>query len=180
MKKKAGYYKICSRVRENCFYDLDKFSNLIVRSDVDDFLHICSAERLHLDIFLNKPAYFQYPDYDFINGKCCHFEVFSFARDLFGAFSAVFVRMYLNYTINHFSDLISQLSLADERKLFKKFFWFALNLLHEFLDIDYLFFYEFFNVFEEVYFSQCYVVSSKKTKFGSYGPPTCSLEVIMF
>ena len=49
MKKKAGYYKICSRVRENCFYDLDKFSNLIVRSDVDDFLHICSAERLSLD-----------------------------------------------------------------------------------------------------------------------------------
>ena len=89
-----------------------------MRSDVDDFLHICSAERLHLDIFLNKPAYFQYPDYDFINGKCCQFEVFSFARDLFGAFSAVFVRMYLNYTINHFSDLISQLSLADERKLF--------------------------------------------------------------
>ena len=34
------------------------------------------------------------------------------------AFSAVFVRMYLNCTIDHFSDLISQLSLADERKLF--------------------------------------------------------------
>ena len=35
-EKKAGYYKFCSRVRENCFYDLDKFSNLIVRSDVDN------------------------------------------------------------------------------------------------------------------------------------------------
>ena len=80
-KKKAGYCKFCSRVRENCFYDLDKFSNLIVRSDVDDFLPICSAERLHLDIFLNRSAYFQYPDYDFINGKCCGLEVFSFGRD---------------------------------------------------------------------------------------------------
>ena len=96
------------------------------------------------------------------------------------AFSAVFVRMYLNCTIDHFSDLISQLSLADERKLFLKKFWFPLNLLHEFFDINYLFFHEFFNVFDEVNFSQCYVVSSNKPKFGSYGPPICSLEVIMF
>ena len=153
---------------------------MIVWSDVDDFLHICRAERLHLDIFLNRPAYFQYTDYDLINGKCCHLEVFSFARDLFAAFSAVFVRMYLNYTIDHFSDLVSQFSLADEHKLFKKFFWFALNLLHEFFDINYLFFYEFFNVFDEVNFSQFYDVSSNKPKFGPYGPPTCSLEVIMF
>ena len=114
MKKKAGYYKICSRVRENCFYDLDKFSNLIVPSDVDDFLNICSAERLRL----NRLAYFQYPNYDLINGKCYHLEVFSFARDLFATFSAVFVRMYLSYTIDHFSDLTSHLSLGDERKLF--------------------------------------------------------------
>ena len=96
------------------------------------------------------------------------------------AFSAVFVRMYLNCTIDHFSDLISQLSLADERKLFLKKFWFPLNLLHEFFDINYLFFHEFFNVFDEVNFSQCYVVSSNKPKFGSYGPPICSLEVIKF
>ena len=113
-EKKAGYYKFCSRVRENCFYDLDKFSNLIVPSEVDDFLNICSAERLRL----NRLAYFQYPNYDLINGKCCHLEVFSFARDLFAAFSAVFVRMYLSYTIDHFSDLTSHLSLGDERKLF--------------------------------------------------------------
>ena len=93
-----------------------------MRSDVDDFLHICSAERLHLDIFLNRRAYFQYPDYDLINGKCCHLEVFSFAQDMFAAFSAVFVRLYLNYTIDHFSDLRSQLSLADESKLFLKLF----------------------------------------------------------
>ena len=111
-----------------------------MQSDVDNFLHICSAEQLHLDIFWNSSAYLQYLDYDLINGKCCHLEVFSFSRDFFAAFSAVFVRMYLNYPIDHFSDLISQLSLADERKLFKKFFWFALNLLHEFLDIDYFFF----------------------------------------
>ena len=129
---------------------------------------------------MNRPAYFQYPDYDLINGTCFHLEVFNFARDMSAAFSAVFVRMCLNYTIDHFSDLISQLSLADERKLFKNFFWFALNLLHEFFDINYLFFYESFNLFDEVSFSQCYVVSSNKTKFGPYGPPACSLKVIMF
>ena len=99
---------------------------------------------------------------------------------MFAAVSAVFVRMYLNQTIDHFSDLISQLSLANEQKLFKKMFWFALYLLHEFVDINYLFFYEFFNAFDEVNFSQCYVVSSNKPKFGPYGTSTCSLEVIMF
>ena len=26
-EKKLGYFKVCSRVRENCFYDHNKFSN---------------------------------------------------------------------------------------------------------------------------------------------------------
>ena len=122
MKKKHGYCKVCSRVRGNCFYEHNKFSNLMVHSDVDDYLHISSTDRADLDIFLNRLAYFQYPDYEILNGKCCHLEVFSYARDLFTAFSAVLVRMYLNYMIEHFLDLISQLSLSDERKIIRKCF----------------------------------------------------------
>ena len=94
----------------------------MVHSDVDDYLHISSTDRADLDVFLNTPAYFQYPDYELLNGKCCHLEVFSYARDLFAAFSAVLVRMYLNYMIEHFPDLISQLSLSDEGKIIRKFF----------------------------------------------------------
>ena len=105
-----------------------------------EYLHIISSDRLDLDVFLNRPAYFQYLDYELLNGKCCHLEVFSYAQDLFAAFCAVLVGMYLNYTIEHFSDLISQVSLSDEGKIIRKIFWFALDLLHKFFDIDYMFF----------------------------------------
>ena len=42
-EKKYGYCKICSRVRENCFYDYNKFKNLIVTSDTE-YLHINSLD----------------------------------------------------------------------------------------------------------------------------------------
>ena len=71
LKKKYGYCKVCSSVRENCFYDLSKFSNLIVRSDLDDNLHITSSDRVDLDVFVNCLSYFEYLDYELVNGKCC-------------------------------------------------------------------------------------------------------------
>ena len=153
---------------------------MIIRSDTDDYLHITSSDRLDLDVFLNRPAYFQYPDYELLNGKCCHLEVLSYARDLFAAFCAALVRMYLNYTIDQFSDLISQVSLSDRGKIIRKIFWFALDLLHKFFDINYLFFYEFFDMFDEVNSSQCFVVCANKPKLGPYNGPKCSLEITMF
>ena len=41
-EKKQDYCKVYSRVRENCYYDHNKFSNLIVYSDVDYYFHISS------------------------------------------------------------------------------------------------------------------------------------------
>ena len=52
-------------------------------------------------------------------------------------------------------------------------FCFALDLLHKFFDINYLFFYEFFDVFDKVNSSQCYVVCSNKPKFGPNDGPKC-------
>ena len=149
MKKKHGYCKICSRVRDNTFYDCNKFPNLIVRSD-GDYLNISSSDRVDLDVFLCRPHYFQYPDYELLNGKCSHLEVFSFARDLFATFSSVLVRMYLNYTVQHFSDLISQISLSNEGKTIRRIFWF-----------NYMFFYEFFDLFDKVNSSKCYLCKFK-------------------
>ena len=115
-EKKYGYCKVCSRVRENCFYDYNKFENLIVTSDTE-YLHITSSERLDLDVFVKGNWHFGIPYFDLINGKCCYLEYFSYARDLFPAFSAILVRMYLNYAIDYFSELISQVSLSDEEKI---------------------------------------------------------------
>ena len=113
MRKKSGYCKMCSRVRENTFYEYNAFLSLNVGSD--DYLNISSSERIDLYVFFNKPAYFRYCFTESI-GKCSDFKVFSFARDLFAAFCSVLVRMYLNITTEYFSDLISQLSLPDEKK----------------------------------------------------------------
>ena len=98
-EKKHGYCKICSRDRDNTYYDYNTFSNLIVHSDGDNYLNISISDRLDLDVFLNRPAYFQYLDYELLNGKCCHLEISSFARDLFAVFCAVLAIMYLNYVI---------------------------------------------------------------------------------
>ena len=87
--------------------------------------------------------------------------------------------MYLNHTAEYFSDLMSQVSLTDEKKI-QKIFSFALQLLHKFFDINYLFFYEFFDLFDQVNASECYVICSGKPKFGPYCGPKHSLEIIMF
>ena len=137
LERKLGYCKVCSRFRENTFYESYAFLNLIVDSTTDDYLNISSSERIDLDVFLNKPAYFPYCHCKSI-GKCSGFEVFSFARDLFAAFCSVLVRMYLNHTTEYFSDLMSQVSLTYEKKIIQKMFSFALQLLHKFFDIVFL------------------------------------------
>ena len=82
-----------------------------------EYLHITSSERLDLDVFVKGNWHFGIPYFDLINGKCCYLEYFSYARDLFPAFCAILVRMYLNYAIDYFSELISQVSLSDEEKI---------------------------------------------------------------
>ena len=129
---------------------------MIVTSDTE-YLHITISEQFDLDVFVKGNWHFGIPYFDLINGKCCYLKYFSYAWDLFAAFSATLVRMYLNYTIDYFSELISQVSLSDEEKIIWKIFWFALDLLRKFFDTNYLFFYEFFDVFDEVNSSYCYL-----------------------
>ena len=87
---------MCSRVRENTFYDYNAFLNL------DDYLDISSSERVDLDVFLNTPAYFRYCFCESPRSYTDH-QVISFAQDLFAVFYSVLVRMYINITIDHFS-----------------------------------------------------------------------------
>ena len=96
--------------------------------------------------------------------KCANFEVFNFARDLFAAFCGVLVRMYLNYTLQYFSEFISNVSLSDEKKTINKIFKYAYNFLSKFFDVNHWFFYEFFDLFDKVNGSDCYVIYDNKTK----------------
>ena len=137
-EKLSGYCKMCLRVRENTFYEYNAFLSLKVSSNTDDYLNISSSERIDLDVFLTRPVYFPYY-FTESSGKCSDFEVISFAQDLFAAFCSVLVGMYLNITAEYFSDLISQLSLSDEKKIFTS----AHQLLYRFFDLNYLFFMSF-------------------------------------
>ena len=47
--------------------------------------------------------------------------------------------MHLDITNEYFSDLISQLSLPDEKKVIRKTFTSAHQLLYRFFDLNYLF-----------------------------------------
>ena len=175
--KKSGYCKMCSRVRENTFYDYNAFLSLKV-SRMGDYLDISSSERVDLDVFLNRPAYFPYCFCESPR-SCTDHQVISFAQDLFAAFCSVLVRMYLNITIDHFSEIMSDLSLADEKKVVKKIFSSASLLLYKFFGLSYFFFYEFFDLFSQVNGSDCFNICSKKSKYGPYCGPKFKLDIIM-
>ena len=47
--------------------------------------------------------------------NCSYFQNFEFARDLFAAFCSVLIRMYLNYTVECFSDFLSRVCLMNKK-----------------------------------------------------------------
>ena len=117
--RKVNYCKICSRVRGNDFYDIDKFSNVTLLS-FPSHLDVQIEERVDFDFFLCKRT-----------SACCslcnrdslaNFEIFNLARHLFAAFWGVLVRMYLNYTLQYFSEFKSNISLSDKKKIIHKMF----------------------------------------------------------
>ena len=140
-EKKFGYCKMCSRVKENTFYDYNAFLSLKV-SRKDNYLDIGSSERVDLDVFLNRPAYFPYCFCESTR-SCTDHQVISFTQDLLVAFCSVLVRMYLNIATNHFSEIMSDLSLADEKKVVRKIFSSASLLLYKFFGLNCLFFMNF-------------------------------------
>ena len=63
-EKIASYCRYCSRVRHNEFFDLDKFQDLIVHpkpNSKDDYSFL-NGKFIDLDVYLNRPAYFGYPN----------------------------------------------------------------------------------------------------------------------
>ena len=90
-------------MKDNNFLNLDKFQDLIVypKSHKDDYLFL-DNKLIDLDVFLNRPAYFDYPSYPLKHKNCRYFTVLSHAQDLLAYFCSIFVRMHLNYAMEHF------------------------------------------------------------------------------
>ena len=175
---KSGYCKMCSRVKENIFYDYNAFLSLKV-SDIDDYLNISSSQRIDLDVFLNRPAYFPYC-FTESSGKCSDFEVICFAQDLFATFCSVYIRIHLNITTEYFSDLISQLSLSDEQKVVKKTFTFPHLLLYIFFDLICFFMSFLMRLIRLMLATVMLFVQINQPKCGPYCGSNARLEIISF
>ena len=108
---------------------------------VGTYLDCSSSYRLDLDVFLLN-ARDTIGGYTNDSGRCCYFQNFEFARDLFAAFCSVLIRMCLNYTVECFSDFLSQVSLSDEQNIIQKILKHAYIFLSKFWDeTNYKFFY---------------------------------------
>ena len=84
-------------------------------SEQDGYLDISCLESVDFDAFLSQPGYFPYA-FSESGQKCTHHEIFHYTHDLLIAFCSIFIRMYLNIVMKFFSNLISNISLADEKK----------------------------------------------------------------
>ena len=157
--------KTCSRIRGFDFVKCNAYGNLMVSFD-STILAIRSDQRVYLDVFLSN-ANATVGGYSKNNEKCCFFQIFHYARDMFAAFSGVLIRMYLNITLNFFSYLHT--NIHDEkriREIIVKYGSFLIsNFWHE-VNINY--FYEFFDLFDAVNLSFCYQNSAEKSKYGPY------------
>ena len=102
-----------------------------------------NGKMIDLDIYLNRPAYFDYPNHPLKNNPCGYMEVLSHAQDLFAYFCSIIVRLHLNYAMEYFSELISTIKLSDEKFVIAKILTFACELLLDFFDTNYFFFMSF-------------------------------------
>ena len=176
--KFACYCKICSRVPDNTFFKSNAFLGIQLCEE-DGYLY-STEETADLDVFLSQSAYFSYAVCESCR-TCNERQVFSHTQDLIVAFSSVLVRMYLNITMNYYSTLISQISLVHEKTVIGKTTWAGKLLLFRFFYVKtHLSFFEFFDLFNEVNKSECYVMFEGKPKYGPYNICSYTLEVIMF
>ena len=102
------------RLGDNNFFDMGKFKDIVICSKPthkDDFLFL-NDKMIDLDIYLNRPAYFDYPNHPLKNNPCGYMEVLSHAQDLLAYFCSIIVSLYLNYAMEYFSELISTIELS--------------------------------------------------------------------
>ena len=73
-EKIASYCRNCSRVRHNEFFDQDKFQDLLVYpkpNSKDNYLFL-DGKFIDLDVCMNRPDYFHYPNHPFKDKPCCY------------------------------------------------------------------------------------------------------------
>ena len=90
------YCKLCSRVSDYTFAPCNSYDNLLITFG-SSVLDLTADHRIDLDVFLSN-ADVNLRSYTKDNGKCCFFQLFEYAEDVFCAFSSILLRVYLNIT----------------------------------------------------------------------------------
>lgn len=167
------------------FFDNHKFNDVfisnVVGMEFDDKYLWIGNKILDLDVFLSEPSYFCYKFRHPIAPDCEKFVMLSYPSDLFAYFSSVLVRMYLNLTMEFFSDLFSKVRLSDEGFIIDPIFSSAKDLLDDFFATnDKFFFMNFLNVFGELNLSACYDWPKNKPEYGPYFQPEYTVGIIRF
>ena len=72
-------------MRDNNFFDMGKFEDLMVypKANNKDEYFFLDGKLIDLDVYLNRPAYFDYPNHPSKHLPCCYFIVLSYVQDLF-------------------------------------------------------------------------------------------------
>ena len=108
--KKPNYCRLCSRVCENFLWNVMLFR--VCQSVLMELTCFWkNFYRTDLDVFLFGEARYLKD-----SKNCSLFQVFNYPQELFDAFSAFLVRMYLNSTVGSLSRLLCSVSLADDKK----------------------------------------------------------------
>ena len=90
------YCKLCSRVPDHTFVSCNCYGKLLITFGSSE-LDLTTDHRIDLDVFLSN-ADVNLRSYTKDNGKCCFFQLFEYAEDVFCAFSSILLRVYLNIT----------------------------------------------------------------------------------
>ena len=161
--KKPNYCRLYSRVRQKFFMECDAFLSLPV-CDYGNYLFLENFHRIYLDVF-----WFGEARYLKDSKNCSLFQLFSYPQELFAAFSALLVRMYLNCTVGSLSRLLCSVSLVDEKKIIDIIFKHCRIFLDKFWHAtNYQFFFDFFDRFDKVNSSVCFNNFVGKPQFGPY------------
>ena len=100
---------------------------------------------------------------------------------MFAVFCSIFIRLYLNLTIDCLDNFLSGAALSDKNKLLNWILDHADIFLRKFwTETNCKFFHEFFNLFDQVNKSVCFKNRKVKAKFGPYNGPQATLSVLVF
>ena len=109
-----SYCKVCSRVVDFHFKCKSSFRNIHVTSDGTTLLGLSSDQFCDLDVFVsNADDYFKF--FNVQNDFCSYFALFHYPEEIFAAFLSILIRIYINVSLNFFTDL--ELNLFDENKV---------------------------------------------------------------